>query len=336
MSVTPQTNTDLATIAQFLLDHDDYVICGHVNPDGDCVGSQLGLAAALRLLGKQVSCLLVKNEPPDPGPSFLPGFTSFVPAVLFEGKARTFVAVDVPNRERIGQAAAAILDGCEASVTIDHHAVDTTMTNLVYVDPDVPAVTLLIWQLAEYLGVDRSNDIAQCCYTGLISDTGNFQFQNTNSEALRLGAEMIDCGAQPAAVSSAIFQSRSVPSIRLESRAIEHILLGSDGKFVLSWLSLADFNEFGATKSDAEPIIDSLRTIAGVRVACLLRERDGEVRGSLRAKDDTDVAALARKLGGGGHRAAAGFTFYGTLNEARATLETELVQLVSDCTDAVQ
>ena len=110
MAVTPQTNIDLPSVARFLASRDDFVICGHVSPDGDCLGSQLGLAAALRSLGKRATCLLAKDEPVDTRLGFLPGIADMVPASSFSGEAVTFVAVDVPTRERMGEAAAALLD----------------------------------------------------------------------------------------------------------------------------------------------------------------------------------------------------------------------------------
>ena len=178
MAVTPQTNTDLGAIAEALRSRDDFIICGHVSPDGDCLGSQLGLAAALKGLGKRVTCLLAKDEPIDERLGFLPGAAELVPAASFDGIARTFVAVDVPTRERIGEAAAALLEGCDLTVTVDHHAVDSTMTDLVYVDPDAASTTMLVWELAGLLGAERAGDVAQCCYTGLVTDTGRFQYQN--------------------------------------------------------------------------------------------------------------------------------------------------------------
>lgn len=330
MALTPQTNTDLASVAAFLQSHDDFVICGHVSPDGDCLGSQLGLAAALRSLGKRATCLLAKDEPVDVRLSYLPGIGDMVPAASFAGDAQTFVAVDVPTRDRIGQAAAALLDRCAASVTLDHHAVDSSMTDLVYVDPDAASVTMLVWEVAGLMGADLAGDVATCCYTGLVTDTGRFQYQNTDRAALLAAAGMVGAGADPAAVSRAVFQNRSLPSIRLEGLAIDRMELGADGAFALSWLSLADFAAENAVKADAEPIIDALRSVAGVRIACMLREQDDVVRGSIRAKDATDVAAVARRFGGGGHRAAAGFTLECTLDQAREAVRAALTEAVRE------
>ena len=316
MTVTPQTNTDLASIAEALKAHDDFVVCGHVSPDGDCLGSQLGLAAALKGLGKRVTCLLAKDEPIDERLAFLPGAAELVPAASFDGRAQVFVGVDVPTRERIGEAAAALRDGCELAVTVDHHAVDEAMSDLVYVDPDVASTTMLVWELAGLLGADRAGDVALCCYTGLVTDTGRFQYQNTDAAALAAASAMVAAGADAAGVAREIFQSRSLPSVELEALAVERMRFGADGGWALSWVMRDDFDAVGAVKADAEPLIDALRSLRGVRVACMLRDQGDSVRGSFRAKDGTDVAALARTLGGGGHRAAAGFTVSGPMEAA--------------------
>ena len=129
MPVTPQTNVSLTEISAVLKSRDDYVICGHVSPDGDCLGSQLALAEILRRLGKRVACVLAKPEKPDVRLSFLPGLADMVYARDFMGEVGTFVAVDVPNRERIGDASR-LLDEAEYSITIDHHAYPETMSTL--------------------------------------------------------------------------------------------------------------------------------------------------------------------------------------------------------------
>lgn len=329
MAVTPQTNATLAEIAEVLRSRDDFVVCGHVSPDGDCLGSQLALAAALRQLGKRVTCVLAKDEPIDVNLAFLPGADALVPAARYDGACGTFVGVDVPTRERVGEAASALRDACGLAVTVDHHAVETTMADYVFVDPDAASTTMLVWELAAHLGADRAGDVALCCYTGLATDTGRFQYQNTDAAAMRAALEMVEAGVSPADVARAVFQSRTLASVQLEGLAIERMRFGADGAWVVSWLSRADFERLGAQKADAEPVINALRSVAGVRVACMLREQDGgEVRGSVRAKDGTDVSAIARSFGGGGHVAAAGFTLHGGIDEALRVVPDALEQAV--------
>ena len=194
MSVTPQTNTTLPGLAVALGERDDFVICGHVSPDGDCIGSQLALMHALRSLGKRAVCLLAKDEPIDARLAFLPGSDGLVPAALYDGPAATFVAVDVPMRDRMNSAAAHLLDACAFSATIDHHAYDERMTDLAYVDPASASTTMLVWELAGLMGAERGAELATCCYTGLVTDTGRFQYQNTDAAALAAASAMAFVG----------------------------------------------------------------------------------------------------------------------------------------------
>lgn len=329
MRGAPQTNIDLCALADLFKRRDDFVICGHVNPDGDCIGSQLALAATLRALGKRATCLLADNTPLNSSLSFLPGAQDIVFAADFAGVAHTFVAVDVPTRERMG-AAAELCASCEISINIDHHIADKPIFDFVYATPDAASTTMLIWELASLLGVERSKDIALCCYAGLASDTGSFQYQNADAAAFRAAVQMVEAGVVPSAVSQQLFHQRSFSSMRLEGLVLSRIRLGHEGCYALSWVSREDFENLDATVADAEPLVDTLRHIAGIRVACMVREQDECVRVSLRAKDDTDVAALARLFGGGGHKAAAGFTLKLPFNEALKTIEERLAYLCAN------
>lgn len=330
MATTPQTNTTLDELAEIMRANDDFVICGHVGPDGDCLGSQLTLWHALKAMGKNAVCLLVKDEPVPASLSFLPGIDEMVPACAFSGTPRVFVGTDVPLRERMSEDACRVLDSCETSITIDHHASETTMCEHVYVDPDSASASILLWELAKLLVDEPPLESALCAYVGLVTDTGGFRFQNTDADAFKTASELIDYGVQPAYVAAKVFQSRSRASLLLESTTISRMRILCDGAVAISWVTKADMAEFGAEKADAEPLIDTLRSIRGVRVACMLREQDGFIRGSLRAKDETDVSKLARQLNGGGHKAASGISLYTSIDEAVALLEEKLTELVSE------
>lgn len=330
MTATPQTNTTLQEIAHRLEQCDSVAVCGHVNPDGDCIGSTLGLACALWASGKNAYPLVADDDALDSSFSFMPGFSRIVPASSFEGCVDAFVMVDAPNDERIGHAAERLKGCVPLTVTIDHHAAPERHSALSYTDPDSASTTLLVWEVAKHLGVAsdpaRMRDVATCCYSGLVTDTGRFMHQNTNVEAFAAAAEMAACGIDVAMVSERLFQSRTEASVRLDAVAVDRMRpVGSHA--LLSWLTLADMEAFGASKHDAENAIAPIRSIAGFRVACLLKEREDCVRGSLRAKDDTDVAAIAREFGGGGHKAAAGFTLECGIDEAVSVVEERLSRL---------
>lgn len=321
MALMPK-QVSISELAEELLAHDSFVICGHVSPDGDCLGSELALASALRSLGKQATCLLANADPIDYVFAQLPGMDAAVVAKDFKGDVDTFVSVDVPNVSRMGEQAAALHAQAAFTATIDHHLPTEPMSDVNFIDETSPSTTMLVWQLVKALGADCSAEVASCCYVGLMTDTGRFQFQNTTAAAFAAAGEMVAAGANPSDLARLIYQNRSKESLALEQRMLEHAEYLYDGQFALSHLAIRDFAETGAERPDAEDVIDVLRSVRGVRVACLLREQEHSVRGSLRAKDDTDVAAVARSIGGGGHKAAAGFTFEGSLEEALEALRT--------------
>lgn len=321
------TNATLAQIASCLAQAKKVAICGHVSPDGDCLGSTLALTWGLRELGVKVTPLIARDEPIDFGLRFLPGADELVPAEYFTESVDVFVTVDVPTRSRLGDAAAQLHVQAPHTITVDHHESNEPLSLQSYVDPDAPSCSLLIWYLLSELGVMRSRDMATCAYTGLNTDTGRFSFQNATAQAFQAASEMIDAGVEPAYVAEQVYQNRSRASLRLEAYALEHVQYYHEGAFVLSYLSEADFRNAGAHKPDAEPLIDLLRSVRGVKVACMLREQGGVVRGSMRAKDDTNVAEIAARFGGGGHKAAAGFTFHGSLGAARARMESIFFEL---------
>ena len=330
MAVSSQTNSTLEQIGDVLKAADDFVICGHVSPDGDCLGSQLALWHALRALGKNATCVLVKDEPIPFDLAFMPGIDNMVFAGAFDGSARVFVCVDVPTRERIGQAACDILDRCETSVTIDHHEVDFNMCEHVYVDPDSASSSVLVWQVVKYLVDKPPLESALCAYVGLVTDTGSFRYQNADAAAFACASDLVGYGVDPSYVATNVYQNRTLASVKLEALVASRFELLHDGEVALGWVSASEMEELGAVKADADMLIEILRSLRGVRIACMLREQDGVVRGSLRAKDDTDVASLASELGGGGHRAAAGLTLDLSLAEAKALMRSKLVELLSN------
>lgn len=325
MSVTPQTNTTLEEIAEELLKRDDICICGHVSPDGDCIGSQLALRSALVQLGRRVHVLLASDAAVEVAFSSLPGFDEMIPAASFEGECGVFVQLDAPNVKRIGEDAAKLRASAPFTITVDHHAVDERETDLSYTDPDAASTSMLVWELVRHLGADRSKEVATCAYAGLMTDTGRFQHQNADLAAFGAAYEMVEAGADPAALSAEFFQRRTLASIKLEACAIDNMRLLCDGRAALSFVTRSEMEQVGAVKSDCEQLINVLRSIDGVQIAAMLRDEGKHVRGSFRSKDGTDVAIMAKRFGGGGHKAAAGFTLHEPLERSIRMVEKALV-----------
>ena len=159
-----------------------------------------------------------------------------------------------------------------------------------------------------------------CCYVGLMTDTGRFQFDNTTPQTFRDAAAMVEAGVDPAEASRLVYQERTASSLALQARMMSRITLANGDRVAYSWIGQADFDETGALPEEAEYLPDALRQIGGVDVVALLRIAEGEVRGNLRAKTGADVGAVARTLGGGGHRPASGFTYTGDLEGCLSVL----------------
>ena len=329
-SVTPQTNADLPAIAQALAERDDVAISGHVSPDGDCLGSQLVLAHALRTLGKRATCVLATDEPYDEklGIHARHGRDG-AGLVLRRPRGRSFVAVDVPTVERMGDAAA-LHDAAALTVTVDHHAVPTAMADLTYVDPDVAATAMIVWELAALSGREARRGHGDLRLHRASSPTpGRFQYQSTDAAALAAAADMVAAGADPALVARHVYQSRSLASaaawkappsgrMRLSAGGQRGASAGSPRK---------TFARFAPPRSRM-PSRSS--TPCGPSRACgwpaCCATKGDMVRGSFRAKDGTNVAELAAAFGGGGHKAAAGFTVQAPIDEAVAQVTALLDQ----------
>ena len=294
------------------------VVCGHIRPDGDAVGSVLGLTLALRDAGVAAVPVLADADDPPRTYDFLPGFALFMHVADLE-TPDVFVALDTPNFDRLGEAEQMARDA-EELIVIDHHPDNSEFGDVNIVDSRSAASGQLVWRLVERLETDPSPEVAMCCYVGLMTDTGRFQFDNTTPQTFRDAAEMIEAGVNPAEASRLVYQERTAPSLALQARMMSRITLVNGGRVAYSWMDQADFDEAGALPEEAEYLPDALRQIGGVDAIALLRVADGEVRGNLRAKTGADVGAVARTLGGGGHRPAAGFTFSGNLEECLAVL----------------
>lgn len=283
------------------------VVCAHVRPDGDAVGSVLGLTLALRSIGIPAIPTLADDRAPSKTYEFLPGFGLYTSAADLQAPM-VFVALDTPIPARLG-VAEKLARSADTLVVIDHHPDAITYGDVHVLDSKAAASGQIVWQLLEALEVTPTAEIAQCCYTALITDTGRFQYQNTTAAALRDGAAMLDAGVDASEISRLVYQNRSAASLALEALAMSRLTVVNRGCVAYTWLRDQDFITTGALAEEAEFLPDAIRVLADIDVAVVLRERGEEVRVNLRAKTGFDVGAVARRFGGGGHHAAAGLTW---------------------------
>lgn len=288
------------------------VVCGHVRPDGDAIGSVLGMTLALRENGIPAVPTLADDRPPPSTYAFLPGFGLFVPAGQLE-TPDVFVAVDSPNPARLG-VAQDLAHAARAAVVFDHHPDPEPFGTVNVFDATASATGQMVWQFAKAFDVEPSADVAVCCYVGVLTDTGRFSYDNTTASSLREAADMIDAGVDPAEIARLVYQSRSEASLAIEARAMSRITRANGGRVAYTWVTDEDFAELHVEPGEAERLPDAVRVLGGVEVAFVLRQAGSEVRANLRAKTGFDVASVARHFGGGGHQAASGFTVSGTVD----------------------
>lgn len=292
-------------------------VCCHVSPDGDALGSMLALGLALEKLGKQAQ-MSWGNPELTVAYSFLflPGVDRLVTFDQIPERPEVFVAVDCGDISRL-ELLTSRFENAGAGINLDHHKSNTGYGSINLVDPARASSCELVYELVCRLGCEIDPDMATLLYTGLVTDTGRFQYSNTRPETLRLAAELRQLGADHLMVAEQIYESSSFAQLRVLGAVLGRARL--ENGVVYSWLETTDLGETGLEA--AEDIIDVLRAVREARIAMLLKQQpDGGWKGSLRSRGGSDVSVVARSFGGGGHAAAAGFTVHGELDQVMKTV----------------
>ncbi len=288
-----------------------FVVATHENPDGDALGSLIGMHGLLTALGKDSEMFIAPSDLPLPREYRCPALEHAIQAAPSDIGERTVVMLDCGNIDRNP---AAVLQRGAHLLNIDHHHDNTLFGALNLVDPTASCTAEIVWDLMHGLDVAPTAAIAEALYIALVTDTGRFMYENTGPRAHRMAAELIAAGVNVPAVNTRLYEELPPAKLTLLAIALERIERFDSGTLTLVALDAEDFHRAGAEESLSEGIVDHLRSVAGTRVAVLIRELTApESRGkrkvSLRATgNDVDVSAIARTQGGGGHRRAAGFS----------------------------
>jgi phosphoesterase RecJ-like protein len=292
-------------VASVLLGASRVIVCAHVTPDGDAVGSVLALTMALRIAGVDATATLADGHAAPSTYAFLEGFDAYRPLSELE-PPDVFVALDTPSATRLG-AAEGLAAAAGTVIALDHHADNDRFGTLGLLDAAAASTCSIVWRLMPALGVVPTPAIASACYAGLMTDTGRFSYANTTPQALRDAAEMIEAGADASAIYARVYERRSAASLALLGRVLARITLANGGRIAYSWMSDDDLADTGALPEDTENIVDVVRQVGGVDAVVFFKAQHDAVKVSLRAKCPTlDVAAVAHRFDGGGHTAAAG------------------------------
>ena len=305
---------DAAAISACLRAHRQFVMCAHEKPDGDVLGSGYALGLVLKQMGKQVVYFLDDDVPKNL--RFLPEWQ--LTQRTFEGVAddAIFIFFDMSDQSRAGKALQWVPR--ERIVNIDHHLGNSRFGRWNYVNEEEAATGSLVLALILSLGADVSPDIATCLLATLISDTGCFQYSNASPHTMRLGAALIEAGANKDLITEQLYYTRSFAGQKVLGRALEDAELTGDG-ICYSVVTQALLTEYGATHEDLEDVVGALRVVETCEVAALFKETpDGSYRLSMRSRGRFNVMQIARALGGGGHFRAAGATVSGPRDTAIA------------------
>lgn len=304
---TETVNNSVREVADLLKRLDRVAITTHVGVDGDAVGSSIAMLYLLRSLGAEAVFCHAEDVP------------NYLQWLLPEAQHREFpegydlLVVDTSRADRTGVS----LDGATPRLNIDHHADNPLYGEANLVNGAAAASAEIVASLYDELGVPIEKHVAEAIYTGLRADTGGFRFRNMSPEVHEMVADLLRAGVVPAEIHDRLNRTGTIEQLRIVGVSLANAI--RYGEAIISTVSNEDYERTGAGELDSKEAIDSLRTVAGVDVVAHLREVPGGTKGSLRS-ETVDVASIANRFGGGGHRLAAGFTIHCRPEEARKEL----------------
>jgi phosphoesterase RecJ-like protein len=316
-------------LLQALRNGQRFVLTGHRRPDGDSLGSALGLARVLRQLGKGAQ--VWNRDPMPPVYAALAGSDRIhlgeTPPKGFPEAFDYAISLECPTLDRTGLAEhLKVLP----VLNLDHHLGNELYGEVNWIDTGAPALGEMIYRLADLLGVDLDALTATALYTAVMTDTGGFRFGNATARAFEVAALLVRHGARPEQVSQWIYESQSEATLRLLGEMLGSLQLHHDGRIATVCLLDGMFERAGATATDAEDLVDYPRSIAGVDAVALLRQQGPRsFKGSLRSRGEVDVESIARSYGGGGHKNAAGFETTEDVEALTAALVERLQQALA-------
>ena len=311
----------LSQVVELIEKKDRFAITSHVRPDGDGLGSSLGLFWLLKSLNKDVEVIM--HDPAPHSYQQLPGAgTIRVAPRVGEHFDAVFIIecsdLDRPGLEDLDQ---------QFVVNIDHHSTTELFGSVNWIDSTAAACGEMVYNLCKATGVRVTKEIAECVYTALLTDTGSFHYSNTTERTFKIASELVRTGVRPAKTAEAIFGSYQWPKIELLSQVLSTAKRDDTGHVAWMWQTQAMQEQTHAAEEDADGFVNYPLAVGEVEATALFKETSpGVYRTSLRSKGDVNVARIAEQFGGGGHRNAAGCTLKGTSSE----IEKQVVPLLQD------
>ena len=295
------------------------VILTHENPDGDAIGSSLAVYTVLKQTGKDVDVII-----PEVPKVF--NFLPYVDEIKKEGKMEEYdlaISLDCASIKMLN-GWANYFENAKTKIVIDHHGTNTMYGDFNFVNPDSPACCQVLITMFETFGVEITKEMGTCLLTGIITDTGGFQYQSVTPETFEFAAEILKSGVNVSDIYKRVMDTKSKANFELRKRAMERMEFFEDGKIAFTYLTQKDIEETEAELGDHEGIVNEGRAIEGVEVSVFLRETDKGFRASLRSNEKVNVSDICIMFGGGGHTRAAGCTIDLPLEQAKEKIINQI------------
>ncbi|KUO96983.1 DHH family phosphoesterase [Ferroacidibacillus organovorans] len=305
---------DLKMYEQITGPRDPLLIVCHISPDGDAIGAALAMALMCDQVGRAVT---LANDDPIPNRyAFLPGAERFVRTGDLTGTFNQILAVDCADQRRMGETLHK-KSQTGTLLNIDHHETNCGFGDVNLVDPQASATCLVLYRMLRRADVPISRDMALCIYTGIVFDTGGFRYNNTTPEIHQVAADLLSRGFQPFMVADRVLEALTREQVELVRLGLATLEVDENGRIAYVSVTQDMIAKSGADEGEAEVLLPYTRSLSGVEVGLLFRERaNGDVKVSLRSRDRVDVAAIALAFSGGGHVRAAGCQVPGPLTDA--------------------
>jgi len=316
-------------VAAFIQQRRRFLLTTHIHPEGDAIGTEIGLALFLKDLGKEA--VIVNSSPVPANCFFLPLVGSiktypeeYTPDIL--ERAEAIIIVDVNSWQHVGPFGEEIRKSPTPRVCIDHHqGVEEGFAGIIASDTRAAAAGLMVFDLINYMGGHITQPIAEALYTAIVTDTGSFRFSNTDERVFRAAADLCAKGASPFSVFKKVY-AKKWGTARLTGSALSTLEKTPDGKIAWIHVTQAMFEEAGAEYEDSDGLLELIRPVRGVELCIIFKEvPGGQIKVSFRSNGGVDVFAIAKRHGGGGHRLAAGMTVEGPVSKAIARVIAESV-----------
>lgn len=313
-------------IVSILKENNDFAIVSHTSPDGDSMGSMLGLYNLLKENGKN-SDVFIDGELPRRY-SFLPGFNQIKQIHESNSKYNILIVLDCGDIERLGNCKE-LINKAGVIINIDHHISNGRFGDINYVDIKASSTGEILYELTKTNNINISKESAECLYTAILTDTGGFKYSNTTPKTFSICGELIEKSINFPEITNKIYDTKTIPQVKLLSMVTSTLEMHLDKRAALLYLTKDMIMDSGAREEDASEFVNIARDIEDVEVGILLKQiNEGEFRASLRSKNWADVRAVAEIFGGGGHIRAAGCTIKGSLDEVKKKLINEISKVM--------